>query len=103
VQKYLSARWHYRKHDVCGVRDRQDRLLGLAQLEAGHGSMDRYAWAAMVGRPDRWQASLDAQRRRLELVRPATPRDWSACFGAGMPRASITLPTTWRARQRRFL
>ena len=31
--------------------------------------MDRYAWAAMVGRRDRWQASLDAQRRRLELVR----------------------------------
>jgi DNA-binding GntR family transcriptional regulator len=31
--------------------------------------MDRYAWAGIVGRPDRWHASLDAQRRRIELVR----------------------------------
>jgi DNA-binding GntR family transcriptional regulator len=31
--------------------------------------MDRYAWAQVVGHRDRWQASLDTQRRRLELVR----------------------------------
>jgi DNA-binding GntR family transcriptional regulator len=32
-------------------------------------SMDRYAWAATVGRRDRWLADLDAQRRRIELIR----------------------------------
>ena len=32
-------------------------------------SMDRYAWAATVGRRDRWQADLDAQRQRIDLIR----------------------------------
>jgi DNA-binding GntR family transcriptional regulator len=32
-------------------------------------AMDRFAWAATVGRRDRWQADLHAQRRRLEMIR----------------------------------
>ncbi len=32
-------------------------------------SMDRYAWAATVGRRERWQADLNVQRRRIDLIR----------------------------------
>jgi DNA-binding GntR family transcriptional regulator len=47
--------------------------------------MDRYAWAATVGRRDRWLADLDAQRRRLELIR------------AGDPDALVEMLRRWHA------
>jgi len=35
--------------------------------------MDRYAWAATAGRRSHWQASLDVQRQRLNLIRAGDP------------------------------
>jgi DNA-binding GntR family transcriptional regulator len=48
-------------------------------------SMDRYAWAATVGRRDRWQADLDAQRRRMDLIR------------AGDADALVNMLRSWHA------
>ena len=47
--------------------------------------MDRFAHAATIGRRDRWLADLDAQRRRMELIR------------AGDPEGLVNMLRTWHS------